>query len=324
MSLRLNPILYITVLFLTGFVSLAEAHNGQVVLAYPVEGITVDGDLSDWPDDVVRYSIHMAEHGSIPGDAEDFRGGFRVGFNAEENALYIGLEVEDESTVIDTTLGRYNAQDGCEIYVSIDHVQQPVPVHQYVIYGDRESRYGKVRRQDRVYQYEWCLPVDGIGEVPARLQPGMVLGFDIAVCDKDEDGSFSWMTWGRGVDKFRDSSRLGDLLLVDGSMEMGELAGRAAWQNSADPVSRGKMRISSTASEDFWVQIETDRQGLFSLDLPADTYVLTPVSPGRAARKKISLRIEENSKTEVGLEIVPSSGLPVEAGRGKSQPASLA
>jgi hypothetical protein len=27
----------------------AQAHNGAVALAVPVEGITVDGDLSDWP-----------------------------------------------------------------------------------------------------------------------------------------------------------------------------------------------------------------------------------------------------------------------------------
>ena len=28
----------------------AGAHNGAVALVYPVEGIVVDGDLSEWPD----------------------------------------------------------------------------------------------------------------------------------------------------------------------------------------------------------------------------------------------------------------------------------
>ncbi len=27
-----------------------HAHNGAVAIAVPVEGITVDGDLSDWPE----------------------------------------------------------------------------------------------------------------------------------------------------------------------------------------------------------------------------------------------------------------------------------
>ena len=27
----------------------AYGHNGKVALAHPVEGIRVDGDLSDWP-----------------------------------------------------------------------------------------------------------------------------------------------------------------------------------------------------------------------------------------------------------------------------------
>ena len=30
-----------------------QAHNGAVAIAVPVEGITVDGDLSDWPEEMV-------------------------------------------------------------------------------------------------------------------------------------------------------------------------------------------------------------------------------------------------------------------------------
>jgi len=34
-----------------------QAHNGAVAIAVPVEGITVDGDLSDWPEGMRKYSI---------------------------------------------------------------------------------------------------------------------------------------------------------------------------------------------------------------------------------------------------------------------------
>jgi len=38
-----------------------EAHNGKVAIAVPVEGIVVDGDLSDWPEDMRRYPILLLE-----------------------------------------------------------------------------------------------------------------------------------------------------------------------------------------------------------------------------------------------------------------------
>ena len=33
------------------------AHNVGIALAYPVEGITIDGDFADWPDSLGRYPI---------------------------------------------------------------------------------------------------------------------------------------------------------------------------------------------------------------------------------------------------------------------------
>ena len=40
-----------------------EAHNGKVALGFPVEGIVVDGDLSDWPEEMRRYPILLPEYG---------------------------------------------------------------------------------------------------------------------------------------------------------------------------------------------------------------------------------------------------------------------
>ena len=51
------------------------------------------------------YPIARPESGSAPEDSVDFQGSFRIGFNAEEQILYLAVEVQDESTVIDTTDG---------------------------------------------------------------------------------------------------------------------------------------------------------------------------------------------------------------------------
>ena len=48
------------------------ADNGDVALGVPVEGIEIDGDLSDWPAHMRRYEITQDPTGSPPSDAADF------------------------------------------------------------------------------------------------------------------------------------------------------------------------------------------------------------------------------------------------------------
>jgi len=62
MKNHLRSLLILSILFLLGLPHSAPAHNGAVTIAVPVEEITVDGDLSDWPDYMHRYPIS----GSVP------------------------------------------------------------------------------------------------------------------------------------------------------------------------------------------------------------------------------------------------------------------
>ncbi|MDP6496169.1 MAG: penicillin-binding protein, partial [Dehalococcoidia bacterium] len=103
-------------LLLVGLVRPVSAHNGAVAIAVPVEGIVVDGDLSDWPAAMRRYSIELVEEGDVPTDGADYQGDFRIGFNEQENALYIAVEVQDESVVKEGT-----ARDGCRIFLDLPH-----------------------------------------------------------------------------------------------------------------------------------------------------------------------------------------------------------
>jgi hypothetical protein len=72
------PILVLCAITLLFLPQATHAHNGAVAVAYPVEGITVDGDFSDWP----RYAITRSKYGERPLEAADFRADFRVGYNA--------------------------------------------------------------------------------------------------------------------------------------------------------------------------------------------------------------------------------------------------
>ncbi|MBT3346274.1 MAG: CehA/McbA family metallohydrolase [Gemmatimonadetes bacterium] len=196
------------------------AHNGSVAFAGPIDGITVDGDLSDWPEGLQQYSIVRVESGSPMEDANDFSGSFRMGHSLSEGKLYLAIEVEDQSTFIDTASGNWDASDGCEVYLDVHgphgHFDDSNPL-QYAIAGVTGRDYGHnielpaykgvVERTGTHYVYEWELDLQGRG-----LQD--VVGFDIAVLDRDADGSFSWISWGSQISKASSRSHVGDLQLV--------------------------------------------------------------------------------------------------------------
>jgi hypothetical protein len=72
------------------------AHNGAMAIAIPVDGIVVDGDLSDWPDDMSEYPIDFRMKGKRNKGINDARRVFQIGYNEPENALYIAAETQYE------------------------------------------------------------------------------------------------------------------------------------------------------------------------------------------------------------------------------------
>ena len=52
------PVL-VVLLSLTAFLQPLSADNGAVAIAVPVEGIVVDGDLSDWPEEVPWLPVEL-------------------------------------------------------------------------------------------------------------------------------------------------------------------------------------------------------------------------------------------------------------------------
>ena len=58
-------------------VELGHAHSGQFGLVYPMNSISIDGDLSDWPDSLPIYPLG-AFHFNTPESQSDFHGRFRI------------------------------------------------------------------------------------------------------------------------------------------------------------------------------------------------------------------------------------------------------
>ena len=206
--------------------------------AVPLTGIKIDGDLSDWPEDMEKHLVGLSAseyyertdiyRAELSANA-DLSPYFRIGYNADNNLLYIGLEVRDDDLV---TGNAYNASDACEIYVGRvgEQPQQYVlvPGSQYHGWGERESvRTRKAySRQGDVTVYEWAIEVIdrgtfnlGSGE-PLHLAAGETLAFDVVVVDKDRDDyQAAWIPWGSLTGtKTAGSDRVGRVFLTEGAV----------------------------------------------------------------------------------------------------------
>ena len=167
------------VLLLCGSSMPLHAHNGAVAIAVPVEGIIVDGDLADWPEDMVKYPIRRVEAGVPVQDEADLQGFFRIGYSEGKNALYIAVEALDQSVVIDTSsTPDWDTQDGCEVYIDAVHGRENASGGQYSVRGEALGVYEfadvSVRVQSQRHDNKlWVqAETDREGEFAVAVPPG--------------------------------------------------------------------------------------------------------------------------------------------------------
>ena len=286
--------------------SIAFGHNGAATFATPLSNITIDGDLSDWPDSIKRHPIKNVEFGSAPESDEDLSGQFRVGYDSEKKLLYVVVEVTDSSRVYDDQPNRdWDTQDGCAIYIDRQQTKNGLKVEQYFQSGrdfkllgaaqeEGNCQAGKVKigESEGKRVYEWQVP---LGEAGA----GTTLGFDVDISDKDDDGSFTWAAWGSGTQKAYSIGHLGHLHLVadDDAMELVRVTGTVHMEKSSEDgqFEFPGVSIQSTTCPSLWTLILCDESGRYSTELPAGSYRVNAVDGS-------GLRVDESVSNEFKLE----------------------
>ncbi len=321
-----HMVIWILSLLLLCFSSPVAAHNGKVALAYPIEGIVIDGDPTDWPEHLTEYPIATPGWGMPVRDEEDFRGTFRLGYNAEENTLYIVLEIEDESTVIDTTAkARRYASDGCEVYVDAIHKVEGSPAVEYAVWGNSRRRTESrpdvvdwqdaelgVKRKGRHHVYEWQIDVGALSTEKIRLGPGTVLGFDVTVCDVDEDAPrrFSRMSWGSGESKVKITKNRGDVLLVGRNQALGIVHGQVTWKDAEARTPPQSVKIQSLDSNKLRIISETNGQGVYAAKVPEGTYRIETVDfrleDGETVVVEVKSGVENEAETLAVKRTIPA------------------
>jgi len=219
-------------LLAVGFPGEAGATPEKIALGYPVEGITVDGDLSDWPEDMIRYPVLFQEYGDKLRGARDFEAWLQVGYNQQENALYVSAFVLDDSIVKGRLgEGHWDTQDGGELYLYHHQpgLKEPVQyfarVNGHGVYGpDRmENVQSEISWREDGYQFEWRIDITGSSGGQLQLRPDLELGFDMSLFDQDRDRTSSWIAWSPGTNKRWNADRLGRLILVEKDVSIAEV-----------------------------------------------------------------------------------------------------
>ena len=181
-----------------------RAHNGAAAIAVPIDGIAIDGNLVDWPADMRSYPIEIIQFGDLSEGPFDLSAAFRVGYEGQKNRLYLAVEIQDQSVMMDTSkYAPWRSMDGCEIYLDALHDDRRSAAVQYATSGKSNPAQPSTgnanwawQQTEKGYIYECRLSIEDMAGGTVSLHPGMTLGVDVSVGDRDIDGSFTWISWG--------------------------------------------------------------------------------------------------------------------------------
>ena len=269
------------------FVSICQdisAHNGQVGYAYPLGKIKVDGDLSDWPRDAVKYFISTHLSDNKPKDAADFSGFFQVGYRVDNRSLYLAFTITDDNFIEDTSAGvQWNSQDGLELCIDARHLQSVSGVASFM-YSKKLRNINKayfdpfastaswdimevaIKIQGNQRVYEWRI---NLGE---QLEVGKSIGIDFTAFDLDADKSFTYAGWGKGGQKFRNPNGLGDVILLPSKQQFGTVTGNVVWDKEIKSPLPKQVRLHSVREKKLWLTTEVDSLGNYSVNVPTGNY----------------------------------------------------
>ena len=235
------------------------ADNGEVAYSRPVEGLVIDGNADDWPDDAQPYPIDRKWKEDLDVSSDDFSATFKSGFNSQKKEIYFLVEVHDESHVVDRQLDgehqeRWQFFDTCILYLDTQHSPKGSGAQIFLNFGNQRTTIGKenawdpatksatwnnvelaVQRKENLTTYEWKF------KNCQNVEVGKTIGLDFLICDADrgDDSEGSIHLWGPGDGKSHGAGSLGDLVLVSADAKLFNVAGRFEWKGRAAALKAG-------------------------------------------------------------------------------------
>ena len=264
------------------------ADNGAMAYAYPINHLSIDGDLSDWPSNCIKYPIEIiSERGIRPESESDFTAYFMAGYNLDNNSVYIAVEVNDQDYVVDRSINPgWSEQDKHLLYIDPKHSRRgSCPISYSATEIKREmggSEYGwdpqtknanwdnielKIARNNKTTIYEYRIELESISK-------NQVIGLDHVIYDKDFSDTkkkYSYIMWGNRAGKSGAPKRIGDLILLDENTDLVNVNGKISSIFQEELVGK-TVDVISSSDEKLHVSILIDSTLSYKSKLPFGSY----------------------------------------------------
>lgn len=276
-----------------GMTGTCWADSGELAYAHPAGKITIDGDLSDWPESAILYTVEN----TALGDPGDRTGQFRIAYSLEEQAIYVALDLLDPISVVADEDAAWYQSDSHLLYIDFEHapqgsapiiftglgtnisaIKQPSSWSPAVRAYDTDNvDYSFTRTGDRVI-YEWKI------RSSRPLEAGTSIGLDHMIVHNDDpssDDPDAVTMWGRYSAKSQRSARLGDVFLVDPDAPTGRVQGQIGWQDGVEgpDMKEWRIRVQNVDNPSQWIQPRTDETAGFDLELPVGRHIISSPFP---------------------------------------------
>ena len=290
----------------------SPAHNGAIVLAHPIDDITIDGDLSDWPRSVDSHPLEHVLTINRDESPDLIGGSFRIGYSPIDHALFIAVESPTN----------WNAEDGaCVVFLEALHRDRKAYALSYTLGKDEIEKRGyrsthlpalgveaKMLHIGNRSYYEWSIAVENIAQKNVLLEPGTTLAFDLILKGAPVGSNKAVrLSWGPGMRKNKLADRRGDLLIIGRNQETGTLAGRISLPEALEPTWHNAHRLTIQSTDTHLIRLDGrwNDEGLFANELPAGRYEISAsMNPDGSDDDFLSqgtLRIEPNRTTVASL-----------------------
>ncbi|WP_298735652.1 serine hydrolase [uncultured Chitinophaga sp.] len=307
------------------------AHNGTVGYAYPLGKITIDGNFSEWPKDMVQYKLGVTASDTKPLNEADFSGSFRIGYRMEDRSLYVALQLTDDDFIEDTSANvRWNSQDGLEIYLDARHLPAGSGVASFMYskklrntnnaYYDPFAKDAKwniievafVKKGNTRY-YEWRIM---LGD---QFKVGKSIGIDFQAFDLDGDKSFSYNSWGAGDMKYVNPRSLSDVILMPAKAKLSTLSGSIAWDHPANVPLPKRVRLLNMDDAQRWLTTAVDSTGNYTAAVPAGQYAVDFPEPyfhrhdtvyATMPGQPLLVNVPANGKASASPIVLPATPVP--------------
>ena len=294
--------------------SVSYAHNGERAIALPLSDIIIDGNITDWPSDINKYPVNR----NNSEDEEDFRAYFRIGYNLQEQSLYILMEVQDDEHVLST---KFNSkpmeQDAHWLFLDLKHERKGSGIDFYALsensmrilfnedswdYDTREHNINgvthAVQRKGNMTFYEWKI---FLGE---ELYVNRTIGLDHEIVDVDADGS-SIKSWGLFGMKTSVSNNLGDVFILEKiNEELSTLNGIAQLEQPYSHVVPYGLELVNLDYPNMWTQFPLLRNKEYEIELPPGRYSINSALIGNVTSEDLML----SSRSDEGIEVLIKKG----------------